>query len=215
VHFNCPLCSSSKTEHFFYQVKLDRNFHKCSVCDLVFVDRSDILDTFVEKSRYDGHENDILTEGYEKFLQRLITPISENLSENLFGLDYGQGPYPMLIKLLNKAGFKNVDGYDPFYKNDQSVFSNQYDFITCCEVIEHMTDISLEIERINSLLKDDGLFIVSTGLRSDNIDFQNWYYIRDDTHINFLSTKTARWIGENYNLNLVKTAKDLIIYSKK
>jgi hypothetical protein len=215
MHFKCPLCSSLDSDHYSYQSKFDRNFYKCSVCDLVFVDRSELLDHSTEKSRYDNHQNNILSEGYEKFLRRLITPLSHLKELKSYGLDYGQGPYPMLIELMNKDGFENVDGYDPFYSDSQDVFTKKYDFITCCEVLEHMTDVSFELERIQSLLKKNALFIISTGIRTENIDFNNWYYIRDDTHINFLSINTLDWIAQKYNLNLVRTEKDLIIYSKK
>lgn len=213
---NCPLCGSSSVKNFYYQDLFNRNFNRCSKCFLIFVDREQLIDRTIEKTRYESHQNDVLTEGYERFLRRLITPIKSKLPENASGIDFGQGPYPMLIELFKKDGYENVVGYDPFFHNDPSVLvDKKYDFVTSCEVVEHMNDVRAGLESLCSLLEKDSMLVISTGLFDESIKFQDWYYIRDDTHINIFHFKTIEWIAQHFQLEINQVSKNLVIYSKK
>lgn len=214
MSFKCPLCSSKDANHHFYQKLHNRDFYQCQICDLVFVDRLQLLDVKTEKSRYDLHQNDIRSEGYESFLRRVINPITNSLVTTAKGLDYGCGPYPMLINIFSEDGFKQVSGYDPIYQNDESVLNVEYDFVTLCEVIEHMNDPSLELKRISKMLKSSALFIISTGIRTEEKVLKTWHYIHDDTHINLFSLKTFKWMEKQFSLKLERTDKDLAIFSK-
>ena len=211
----CPLCFSENSEHFYFQKKFSRNFYRCSVCDLHFVDRSEIVSQDEEKARYDLHDNSKRTPGYEKFLLRLITPIEENFSYESSGLDFGEGPYPMLRNILNERGFKNISGFDPFY--NPKIFSSEltFDFITCCEVLEHVKNPFDTFTRLIYMLKSKGALIVSTGVLTSEIDFESWHYISDITHINIFTDKTSKWIADHFDLKTEKRDKDLIVFSKR
>ncbi|MBT4792541.1 MAG: class I SAM-dependent methyltransferase [Halobacteriovoraceae bacterium] len=216
MSFDCPLCLNQNAIFEFHQKLHKRDFYRCPDCDLTFVDRSQLLQVVVEKSRYDLHENHIRSKGYERFLRRLVDPLIANISnKDARGLDYGCGPYPMLIEIMGEEGFTNFMGFDPIYANKNSHFNQKYDFLTLCEVIEHMNNPRQEIERIAHLLNSDALFVISTGLRTANIDLGKWHYINDDTHINLFSLKTFHWIQEFFSFDLHSQEKDLIILLKK
>lgn len=213
---NCPLCGSRDLEVVYFQKKFDRDFIECQNCHLVYIDRSQCLDLSEQKSRYDEHNNHIPDPGYLGFLQRLIDPILENFSFDSKGLDYGSGPYPMLINIFNEKGFFNIQGWDPIYNQNSEVLKEKnYDFITCCEVIEHVLDIPKTFELFENLLGGQGYLVISTGMKKKEMEWAKWYYIQDETHINYFSRKTFEWIEENFNFRLLKIEKDLAIFLKK
>lgn len=217
---NCPLCSSSEVSDYFFEERTKREFLKCSCCDLIFLSRKQILCTDTEQSRYENHNNDKRTKGYEKFLRRLVSGVDSQLDKVKFskaspGLDFGQGPYPMLIEIMREDGYSNLVGYDPFFKPDKELLESKYDYITCCEVVEHMSNPIFEFTTIFKILNPEGVFVVSTGIYDESIDFSKWYYIKDDTHINFFSKKTLSWISERFDVNLKIIEKDLLIFEQK
>jgi hypothetical protein len=213
--FKCPLCHSQLTNHVFHQEQHERDFYNCEGCFICFVNREQLLTVEIEKERYDLHQNDIRSKGYEKFLRRLINPIVQKLPNDSSGLDFGCGPYPMLIEIFNEDGFKNIKGWDPIYHKDESVFDEKYDFITMCEVFEHIYDLKFEMDRVVTLLKTDGLLVVSTGIKISDSALETWHYLQDDTHINLVTDETIQWIANKYDLEIVDKAKDLIIFSKR
>ena len=213
---NCPLCKFRADKVIYYQKKFNREFIECEKCSLVYIDRTNCLNLSEQKSRYDGHNNHIPDPGYISFLQRLINPITQNFAEESKGLDYGSGPYPMLINLFKEKGFLNIQGWDPIYNPIQKVLEDSnYDFITCCEVIEHVLDVSRTFELFEGLMRSQGYLVLSTGLKKPEIEWAKWYYIQDETHINYFSKATFEWIEENFNFKLLGLDKDLAIFSKK
>lgn len=212
--FSCPLCFTDKTHHFAYQKSYRRNFYECEECSLIFVDRGELLSSEEEKSRYDLHENHIRSKGYEKFLRRLIDPLKKYVILDDKGLDYGEGPYPMLREIFAEDGYKNINGYDPLYNPSESALMDHYKFIICCEVIEHTKNPRKELKRMESLLENDGYLAMSTGIYSKDHDFLGWQYTHDDTHINFFTDDTVLWIVDNLKLEIIERAKDFILFSK-
>ena len=211
---SCPVCHCLELKKIFHQNHHNRDFYQCLVCDLRFVPREQILKKEVEKSRYENHKNTERSIGYEKFLRRLINPIKANFTYDDLGLDFGSGPYPMLQLLMKEDGFKNIDIYDPFFAPDDNVFNKKYDFITLCEVFEHMEDPISDLSKILDLLSSNSLLIISTGIFEKNLIFDSWYYIKDETHINFFSNECLHWIALKLNLEIEILEKDLVIIRK-
>ncbi len=213
--YKCPLCKdNSEKEVSFHQKLHKRDIVKCPNCFLFFVPREQLVNLDVEKSRYESHNNSERSQGYEKFLRRLIEPISERFKKDSKGLDYGEGPYPMLLEIMRDDGFSNIKGYDPFFNPNEEVLTEKYEFVTMCEVIEHVSDLDFELNRLNELLVEKGVLVISSAIKEEVIDFKTWYYILDDTHINFLTHETVKWIELNYPFKLIETKKDLFIFSK-
>jgi len=93
---DCPLCLSSNTSEFHYHHKHSRMFYICDQCDLKFIARDSLISRESEKGRYELHQNNKRTKGYDQFLYRLIDPVKKRVSIASKGLDFGEGPYPML-----------------------------------------------------------------------------------------------------------------------
>lgn len=210
----CPLCfQTSKYLHF--QKQFQRDFYQCENCELIFTDREQLLAVDEEKSRYDHHQNDHLSEGYEKFLRRIVNQVTQDFHSSHIGLDYGQGPYPMMRKVLSLDGYNNIDGHDPIFSPCPEVFQKSYDYIIICEVIEHIYKPGEEFKQLVNMLNPNGKIYISTGIKTSEIEFKNWHYIKDDTHINLFTEKTFSFLAEIYNLNIEFPGKDLVTFSKK
>ncbi|WP_050855571.1 methyltransferase domain-containing protein [Gillisia limnaea] len=66
-------------------------------------------------------------------------------------MDYGCGTGPVATAELVKHSYK-VNLYDPYFENHPEVFEETYDFIICCEVMEHFHNPFEEFNRLFKLL---------------------------------------------------------------
>ncbi len=191
----CPLCFS--TDGFLYSKDKNRIYIKCDLCRLVFVPERFFITAEVEKARYDRHDNSPDAEGYITFLHRLLDPLIETIDKNLYGLDFGSGPVPVFASLLEKEGH-TIETFDIFYDNRPELLLNEYDFITLCEVIEHLHNPLKELFTLFKALKKDGLLAVMTQPPVPAERFSGWRYKNDPTHVLFFSDETFRWIAEKF-----------------
>jgi len=190
-YMNCPLCHSSNVSLFHELI-----FYGCKECGLVFKDQKNWPSKEVEKARYLEHNNSLDDEGYKNFLLNLADPLTKILKKGALGLDYGCGPVPALSELIGRQGFE-CSNYDPMFYNDKKLLQKKYDFITCCEVVEHFHDPANEFKRLRSLLKQGGVLAISTQIVPNN--FADWWYHKDITHVVFYSTVTFEWIKKYYD----------------
>ena len=146
------------------------------------MDREFVLDPTAEKSRYDNHNNDVEDKGYQKFVSPITDAILNTYSVDDIGLDFGAGKGPVISKLLKDSNF-NIKLYDPFYHNYPKLLDYKYDYIVLCEVMEHFNNPYKEFKKLKSLLKESGSLYCMTSLYNSSIDFKNWYYKNDSTHI--------------------------------
>jgi SAM-dependent methyltransferase len=207
----CPLCHHEDSDSFFENKQ--RIFLRCLHCDLIFVPPPCRLGREDEKATYDLHQNDPEDPGYRRFLSRLSTPLLERLDAGRKGLDFGCGPGPTLSVLLEEQGHR-VDLYDPFYRDDPSVFNNTYDFICATEVVEHMHDPCREFEALFGMLKPGGWLGMMTKRVLDDHDFGQWHYIRDLTHVCFYSRRTFEYLARRFHAGLQVIANDVILLKK-
>ncbi|BHH82805.1 class I SAM-dependent methyltransferase [Desulforhopalus sp. 52FAK] len=207
----CPLCSEEKVS--LYHIDRLRRYYLCSNCRLVFVSPDFHLHPNQEKKEYDHHENSVTDEGYLKFLSRFSTPFLDTLGNCKAGLDYGCGPAPALAMQMERAGH-SVALYDPMYRDDKSVLSNEYDFISSTEVVEHFRSPQTEFALLFDILKNGGLLGIMTKLIRDQTSFKSWHYIRDPTHICFYSEETFHFIAEKYGAEVSFIGNDVIFLRK-
>ena len=207
----CPLCQSNKVEP--YAQDAARSYLQCSRCDLVFVPAHQHLSNKDEKAQYDFHDNDPLDAGYRKFLSRLASPMLEKLDMPQHGLDFGSGPGPTLSKMFEEVGH-TMRLFDVYYANDPAVFDATYDFITASEVVEHLSNPAVELDRLWSCLKRGGLLGVMTKRVTDKDAFKAWHYKNDPTHISFFSEKTFLWLGEKWGCTPEFTGVDVVVFKK-
>lgn len=208
---SCPVCKKS-TIRPFLQVD-QRDYWRCETCQATHLDAAQRLDAEQELAYYTLHENRPDDPGYRRFLSRLVTPLLAVLPAASEGLDYGCGPGPALARMLTEAGH-HVDLYDPHFYPDAQRLARQYDFISCSEVVEHFHQPAEQFDRLNSLLKPDGVLAIMTCFQTDDARFANWHYRRDPTHVVFYREETFRYLASRFGWRCEIPCKDVVLLFK-
>ena len=208
---DCLLCFSSKTSLFAQEH--GRDFWRCAVCGLTFVDSAQFLDADEEKSRYALHENDPSDERYRAWLAQVSDVLLPKLQPNSQGLDFGSGPGPTLSLMMAEAGHE-VAIYDPFFAPERTVLEQTYDFITCTETAEHFQNPHKEFSLLNDCLRQDGWLGIMTQILKDDDRFGNWWYIRDETHVAFYKQETMAWIAAHFGWTMEMAGKNVVLFQK-
>ena len=199
----CQLCNAKST--LFYKDE----FYKCSCCKAIFRPKEKLLDNKKEKQRYDNHTNNANDLGYQNFVKPITNSILNEFKSGDMGLDFGCGKDSPIIKILEENNYK-IAKYDIFFHNDKKAIEQKYDYIACCEVIEHFYNPKKEFELLKSLLKKDGVLYLMTGIYSDEMDFSKWWYKNDLTHVFIYTKETLYWIKKEFDFKDIKIEKNFI-----
>ncbi len=205
----CPLCASGST-HYYADKQRGKQFYQCQVCSLIFLHPDLYLSPDEEKKVYLQHQNNIHDPGYQKFVSPLVQFATDHYSAESLGLDYGSGTGPVITHLLNQQGY-TVKQYDPYFHCDPSALEINYDYILVCEVAEHFYHPDQEFTRFKNLLRPNGSLVISTSLYSDEINFENWHYHLDPTHVMLYQLKTFEWIRDAYNFSSLKKLSNRLV----
>ena len=185
---------------------------RCVNCNVILLSPEFHLSPQEEKSRYRLHNNDINDPGYINFVSPVISRIKSDFSRNSVGLDFGCGTGPVITSELKKSGY-SIKLYDPYFKPNIKLLEEKYDFIICCEVMEHFLKPLEEFKLLKSLLRPDGKLYCKTEVFEDAIDFKSWHYKNDLTHVTFYNRETLLWIEKNLNFSSLKIYKDVMVFS--
>lgn len=207
---SCALCGSKAKP--FHQT-LGRDYFECTQCKAVLLDPAQYVSQKDEIYRYETHNNDIEDPRYQNFVMPLVDAVKETYEPGSHGLDYGSGTGPVAAKLLRDDGY-SVTTYDPYFDKRVSAFQTQYDFIISSEVVEHFYHPAKEFRLLKGLLKPGGHLYCMTLRYADDIDFENWHYAHDETHVIFYREETARWIQQAYNFSNLELKERLMIFRK-
>jgi hypothetical protein len=199
----CQLCNAKST--LFYKDE----FYKCSCCKAIFRPKEKLLDNEKEKQRYDSHTNDANDLGYQNFVKPITNSILNEFKSGDIGLDFGCGKDSPIVKILEENSYK-IAKYDIFFYDDKEILEQKYDYIACCEVIEHFYTPKKEFELLKSLLKDSGVLYLMTGIYSDEMDFSKWWYKNDLTHVFIYTKETLYWIKKEFGFKDIKIEKNFI-----
>jgi SAM-dependent methyltransferase len=192
---SCPLCYSQSTTEYGNTNKVQ--FLLCGRCALVFKAPEFFPSEEQEKSRYLLHQNDVNDSAYQNFVSPLVEAIILNHSSNHHGLDFGAGTGPVIAKLLQDKDY-TITLYDPFFHPNDEVLKDKYDFIICCEVMEHFHKPNKEFDLLRNLLKPNGSLYCMTQLFPTQEKFKNWNYKNDPTHVVFYSEESLNWIKVHF-----------------
>lgn len=172
----------------------------CSKCH--FLERVNILTEKEEKDRYDLH---ICDEDYIKYMNNIYLQIKDYIKGDT--LDYGCGKIHILSDILNQNNIK-CDYYDYYYYKNVNL--NKYDTIILIEVIEHILDVNSLFKEFDLLLNKHGRLIIMTNFLVK--DLNNWWYIRDKTHVSIFNLESFKESAHRYNYKIIDTNnKNLII----
>lgn len=197
---DCRLCGRPDAE-LFATVE-GRRYLRCPRCHLTFLGAAQLPDRAEEKAQYDLHRNEPEDAGYRRFLDQLGAPLCERLPAGAEGLDFGCGPGPALARMLEERGHP-MRVYDPIYAPDPAALDQQYDFVTCTEVLEHLHWPKREWRRFAELVKPGGWLGVMTRFLTDDGHFPRWHYRRDPTHVCFWQPATFQWLAREQGWELV------------
>jgi SAM-dependent methyltransferase len=206
----CPLCSGAAK--LFFEMPESR-YHQCRQCLGVFMDKACWVCREDEKKRYLQHNNDVDDPRYRQFVAPLVVKVEERFKPEHTGLDYGAGTGPVAAKILKNKGY-SVKLYDPYFYNVPDLLQKKYDFIICCEVIEHFNNPAKEFKLLKSLLNPGGVLFCMTDLYSEDIDFKSWYYKNDPTHVFFYQQQTLSWIKDWFGFAYLQQQKRVISFQK-
>jgi len=206
-HPDCPLCSGSSVTFF------EDQYFRCTTCNGVFMDAQFFVDSTEEKQRYEEHNNNIHDPGYQNFVGPITESVLEDFDRNAIGLDFGSGTAPVISHVLSQKGYE-MHQYDVFFAPNEDSLTRNYDFIACCEVVEHFHDPNREFKLLHSLLKPGGKLYIMTNMITKPERFANWYYRRDPTHVFFYTPETFEFIKTNFGFDSLTFDKRLIILEK-
>jgi len=184
----CTLCSSELIH------KKDAYYYDCDTCKAIVKDEAYYLAADEEKARYETHNNDVNDSRYQNFTSPITNYVLDRFSPEHKGLDFGSGTGPVISSVLTKKGYSIVQ-YDPFFAPDRNVLNDSYDYIVSCEVFEHFYTPKKEIDKLISLLNNNGALLIMTLLYNDQIDFNTWFYRKDPTHVFIYRKETIEYIA--------------------
>jgi len=203
---NCPLCHTTLTKIFH------QDYYVCDKCSGIVKDETKLLSAENEKNRYLKHENDVNDSGYQNFTAPITNAVLSDFRKDHIGLDFGAGPSSVISKIL-KDNHYNILEYDPFFHPDKNLLNQKYDYIVCCEVMEHFYNPAEEFRLLKSLLKPYGKLYCMTHLYDRTINFEKWYYRNDATHVFIYQQAAIEFIQKEFRFSNVEIDKRLIIFS--
>lgn len=207
---SCPLCNGIGA--LYYQ-KSNKTYFKCTNCSSVYIDKSNYLDYDEERERYLEHNNDVNDAGYQNFVKPIIDIVTSRFTSPCVGLDFGAGTGPVISKILREKGYTMFE-YDPYFHNYPELLVNSYDFIVCCEVIEHFNNPRKEFYQLRSMLNPGGELICMTDLYTEKVNFEKWYYKNDPTHVFFYHPHSVEYIAKEFNFTAFDQNDRLIRFVK-
>ena len=202
---NCPLCKHQGNP--FYGVE----FFTCSNCFGIFKNRGNYLDEKDEIKRYKTHNNDVNDIHYQNFVSPITNYVLSNFKPNQIGLDFGSGTGPVVSKILQDEGY-NIHQFDPFFSNKVELLNETYDYIICCEVVEHFHKPDVEFGKLKEMLNFNGALICMTNLYDEHINFKGWNYKNDPTHVFIYRQETIKFIADNFRFSNIKVNNRLIVF---
>jgi 2-polyprenyl-3-methyl-5-hydroxy-6-metoxy-1,4-benzoquinol methylase len=86
----------------------------------------------------------------------------------------------------------------------------RFDFVFSTEVWEHFRNPEADIRSCLNYLKPGGYLIIMTDFWTEETDFKNWYYMKDDTHISFYHEKSMNYIAKYFGLRSMNSGKNRV-----
>ena len=108
----CPICSEGC--HPFTDEKLYMRYCHCRACHFIFKSPDHYQAYDEQKKRYDLHQNEESSEGYQAYFKRFMDYILPLTGNPKSALDFGCGATSLLAKMMREEGI-DCDFYDPVY----------------------------------------------------------------------------------------------------
>lgn len=147
-----------------------------------------------------------LTQSYRIVYGNLCRQLTKHgFSKSHSLLDYGCGVSGLFVKYLQENGFTNSYGYDPYAPEDGfgdpiTLQRGSFDYISLQDVIEHVEDPNVFLNKLDSLLSPGGYILIGTP-NAANIDLNRpdlpEYYncVHIPYHLHMYTRETLESLG--------------------
>lgn len=211
-HKTNPVCSLCNCTTSLFSEFKQRLYYKCNNCEAILLHPEHYMSFENEEKHYSFHNNDVEDQGYQNFVSPITSGILNSFTKEDFGLDFGAGTGSAISKVLQDNNYQ-IKQYDPYFHNYPELLNNQYDYIACCEVIEHFHHPAKEFNLLRKLLKPNGKLFCMTHLFDNSINFEQWYYKNDHTHVFMYQKETIEYIAKQFGFSEFSINNRLIIFS--
>jgi len=221
----CPLCGSDDVGGHDSGEYPPRPFHRCHVCDLIFVPAEYHIPTDEERARYLEHNNDPEDPGYisyqRGFIDWTVTQLGGVIGDHtvLGGmdiLDVGCGPEPVLAGILRDGGQEAV-AWDLHFSGEDGRWSRRepepggHDLVFAMEVVEHFRRPREMWWWLSGLVRPGGHLAVMTKLHDHATEpFHRWRYAMDQTHVAYHGGQTIDWLSSPSGPGLEIVVTDIL-----
>lgn len=205
----CPLCYNLQTQTCFQDKK--RSFHLCTVCQLVFADAQSHL----PPKHKNGNSTSIdkKQKKHTLFLTEFIKQLSTEQGQSLLGLNYGRQIPKETCFLIEQSGHE-IAQFDPICSTSAQALTNDYDFISCYQSLEHFSSPAREWMQFSTRLKPNGWLGISTRLLANIEAFAKWHHKNNHLHVCFYQNATFDYLAEHYGFELKFATEELILMQK-
>lgn len=119
-------------------------------------------------------------------------------------LDFGCG-HGNFVSFLKQQGYANCTGYDRYNPTFEREPEDEYDFIFCNEVLEHVDDPAALVETLTSLCRAGGTVFIGTP-NADSVDLggpeRYWNQLHQPYHRHLLSRQALDLLAARFSLQL-------------
>ena len=227
-NIECPVC-----RHFVYQERFQIKTWKivqCKQCDFVYVNprlhKQELFKIYTsnyfdntEFGYYHYTENkDLRKKNFTKWITDSFPFIQKDISIKALDVGcaagyclevfeqnnwtaYGIELDKKIAATLRKKGYTIFD--TPLIK---LTTQEKFDVISLFDVIEHLTDLNLNMSTLHSLLKDNGIIVLVTPNYNSwqrKMFSKRWFQFKPIEHINYFSKKTMIKLAEENGFEVV------------
>lgn len=228
--YHCALCGQNNLKGLYTIKGFD--LVQCNSCDFVFVNPricNEDLPKIYKSNYFDNNEFGYT--GYKdneqlrkRNFRRWLNDIQPYIKAKGNALDIGCASGDFL-EILREQGW-NIEGIEldpamfdelrnrniPFFPEVFEKFetTKKYQLITLFDVMEHLPDIHGSLERLKSILADDGIIALLTpdyGSSQRKLFGKKWFQFKPVEHIHYFSEKTLSLALSKHGLSITKVIK--------
>jgi len=198
---NCNLCGNADEKLLF--IKDGLRIVKCNSCGLMFVNprpKKEYLQKLYSEGYYRISKND--SESFKKGGRLLDVGCAVGfLLEEAKAQGWDVYGAEMSFYAVNKAREKGLNVFAGDI-TDTGFENNFFDVITCLGTIEHLPNPVAAIRKISRILKDDGLFVLSTPDAGGLIGGRRFQY-KPKEHLYYFTNETIKRMFEREGFKIL------------
>lgn len=213
----CKLCESATEDFGALKIlrSFDARYRRCTACGFVFVERPFWLE-HAYSSAIAASDTGIVVRNL-KLAEATGLLISLAFTGAQRFLDFGGGA-GLLVRLMRDRGFdfRLLDKYceNIFAAGFEAQPSEQFDLVTCMEVVEHLPEPLPTFQELAALAPS---IVFSTELlpQTANRPGEWWYYAPETgQHVSFYTVSALQVIAERLQMRLATNSVNLHVLSR-